>query len=244
MPGTLAYAGHPIAGALDRLFVAFVHIEWLVVTAVVQGAIHTAGVLAARAIELLLGVSGLAFAIFGSDDLGAQTAFLVSWGAVALFYLVVGGVLARRLRLADPAVRPPREARSIGARRLGFLLTVAASLTGLGAALNVLDTPTEHEYGPTVRVLGVIVIVCAWILLHVGYARFYSHWTQWRFPACAQPGIIEFLYFSFTVGVSFAASDVEVHSTALRWHVLVHSVISFFYNAIVLAVAISIIIGR
>jgi uncharacterized membrane protein len=44
--------------------------------------------------------------------------------------------------------------------------------------------------------------------------------------------------------VSFASSDVEVHGRALRWHVLVHSVISFFYNAVVLAVAVSVITGR
>ena len=33
-------------------------------------------------------------------------------------------------------------------------------------------------------------------------------------------------------------------SRQLRWHVMVHSVVAFFYNAIVLAVAVGIITGR
>jgi uncharacterized membrane protein len=78
----------------------------------------------------------------------------------------------------------------------------------------------------------------------LGYLRSYSHWTDWRFPDCPHPALVDFLYFSFTVGVSFAVSDVEVRSRALRWHVMVHSILSFFYNAIVLAVAINIITGR
>jgi uncharacterized membrane protein len=35
-----------------------------------------------------------------------------------------------------------------------------------------------------------------------------------------------------------------VQSRPLRWHVMVHSVLSFLYNAIVLAVAVGIITNR
>jgi uncharacterized membrane protein len=37
---------------------------------------------------------------------------------------------------------------------------------------------------------------------------------------------------------------VSVTSQAMRWHVMVHSVLSFFYNAVVLAVAIGILTGK
>jgi uncharacterized membrane protein len=54
----------------------------------------------------------------------------------------------------------------------------------------------------------------------------------------------DFLYFSFTLGTSFAASDVTVTSQAMRWHVMVHSILSFFYNTVVLAVAFGILTGK
>ncbi len=199
--------------------------------------------LATRGVELVLALSGLAFTVLGGEAQREQAKFLAAWGGVAVCYLFVGGLRARKLRLAS--IQEPSTQDAAG-RRIGFLLTVAASLTGLGAALDVLaaNGGDDADYGTLVRGLGVIVMVCAWMLLHVGYARFYEHWTQWRFPETPNPGLVDFLYFSFTVGVSFAASDVEVRSRALRWHVLVHSVISFFYNAIVLAVAVGILTGR
>ena len=65
-----------------------------------------------------------------------------------------------------------------------------------------------------------------------------------EFPRCAAPTATDFLYFSFTLGTSFAVSDVNVTAQTMRWHVMVHSVLSFFYNAIVLAVAIGLLTGK
>jgi uncharacterized membrane protein len=207
--------------------------------------VRVARLLLARGVELILALSGLAFTVFASEDEPGQAAFLGAWGAVAALYLLVGGLRVRRLRLVEPA-EPTGPPRGTAQRRIGFLMTVAASLTGLGAALDVLSAGggDDDEYGVLVRGLGVIVMGCAWMLLHAGYARFYAHWTEWRFPGTQRPGLVDFLYFSFTVGVSFATSDVEVRSRALRWHVMVHSVVSFFYNAIVLAIAVGIVTGR
>ena len=50
--------------------------------------------------------------------------------------------------------------------------------------------------------------------------------------------------FSFTLGTSFAASDVTVTSRTMRWHVMMHSILSFFYNTVVLAVAFGILTGK
>jgi uncharacterized membrane protein len=58
------------------------------------------------------------------------------------------------------------------------------------------------------------------------------------------PALVDDLYFSVTIGVSFAASDVDVRQRTLRWHVLVHSVASLFYNAVVLAIGVGILTGR
>jgi hypothetical protein len=204
------------------------------------------GSVVARLVETLLAVTGLGYTVFGSDDDVAEAIFLASWSTVAVTYLLVGGIRVRRQRFA-PVDEPPPPApwrRVLSGRRLTFFPAVAASLTGLGAALEVMYADNGTEYGGVITGLGVVVTICAWMLLSLGYARFYSHWTQWRFPDCPHPALVDFLYFSFTVGVSFAVSDVEVRSRALRWHVMVHSILSFFYNAIVLAVAINIITGR
>ncbi len=205
------------------------------------------GIATARGIELILGVSGLSYFFFGSEDDKWQAGFLATWSFIAFGYIVVGTWVVRRLRNTDPnQPQPPRSGwdHTKFGRRLGFLLTVAASITGLNAALSVLADHDDDTVGSLLSGLGVLAMICAWVLLHAGYARFYSFWTEFRFPSCPYPGPTDFLYFAFTVGVSFAASDVEVQGRVLRWHVMVHAVISFFYNAVVLAVAVGIITGK
>jgi hypothetical protein len=122
---------------------------------------------------------------FGSEREAAETLFLALWGTVAITYLAIGIVRVRKQRLLaeDEAALPAPE---LG-RRASFFVTVAASLTGLGAALDVLNASDETQYGPVVTGLGVIVVICAWLLLSFGYARFYSNWTEWRFPQTPQP---------------------------------------------------------
>jgi hypothetical protein len=194
-------------------------------------------------VEVGLASTGLWFTLFSSDDDTSIARFLAIWGSVATIYLIVGGTRVRRRAFADvDAPPPPLPAWStvLVGRRFGFLLTIGASLTGLSAALDALNGPDGNRRG-LVTGLSAWVMICAWLLLSVGYARFYSQWTQWRFPKTEHPQLGDFLYFSVTVAVSFATSDVEVQSHRLRWHVMVHSIISFFYNAIVLAVAVSII---
>jgi len=202
---------------------------------------------ATRAVEVTLAATGLGFTVLGGDDKETQTLFLGLWGTVAVGYLVVGGTHVRRQRGRDVPT-PEAGARwlpGLASRRFSFFFTVAASATGLGAALDVLYLGDESDIGALLRGLGVIVMICAWMLLHVGYAYYYTQWGgDLRFPNTASPQLIDYLYFAFTVGVAFATSDVEVRSRSLRWHVMVHSVVSFFYNAVVLAVAVAIITGR
>lgn len=86
-------------------------------------------------------------------------------------------------------------------------------------------------------------VVLSWVLLQTGFAQIYliadaaGDDEDLRFPDGAAPSILSYVYFSFTLGSSFATSDVEVVSTRMRRLVLIHSVVAFFYNALVVAVA-------
>ncbi len=199
-----------------------------------------------RAVEVVLAATGLGFTVLGGDDQRSEAVFLGLWSTVATCYLVVGGIRVRRQRGLDvpTPVAGARWLPGLASQRFSFFFTVAASITGLGTALNVLAHRDESEISALVTGLGVIVMICAWMLLHVGYAYYYARLGDLRFPDTPTPQLIDFLYFAFTIGVSFAVSDVEVCSRPLRWHVTVHSVVSFLYNAVVLAIAISIITGR
>jgi len=59
------------------------------------------------------------------------------------------------------------------------------------------------------------------------------------FPGNGEPGAWDFLYFAFVIGMTGQVSDVAVASTPLRRVVLAHAVVSFFYYAVILAVAVN-----
>jgi uncharacterized membrane protein len=60
------------------------------------------------------------------------------------------------------------------------------------------------------------------------------------FPSTDEPGAWEFLYFSFVVGMTAQTSDVDVMTTQLRRLTVLHSIVSFFYNTVIVALTVNI----
>lgn len=91
-------------------------------------------------------------------------------------------------------------------------------------------------------------IALSWTVLHAGFAEIYQvldSSTKEGEKGISFPdgtnSMLNYVYFSFTVAVSFATSDPTVVSVPVRRVVLIQSILSFFYNAIVVAVAIQVI---
>jgi uncharacterized membrane protein len=65
------------------------------------------------------------------------------------------------------------------------------------------------------------------------------HRGGFEFPGTPEPDYWDFLYFSFTAGMSFAASDVNVTSGAVRRVLMVQCLLSFVFNIGVIAFTIN-----
>ncbi|MFC0626751.1 DUF1345 domain-containing protein [Kribbella deserti] len=173
---------------------------------------------------------------------------LLVWNVLALVYLAVRLVRSFRLSPIDLAgwLNGP-----LAWRRARFVFTLLTSLIGIGCGLDIVATSNEDEVD-VARLLGAAaVVVLAWFILHFGYAERYA--LVYRrlapdrslvFPGTEVPAYLDFVYFAFTTGCSFAASDVEVRNRATRILVLTHSVLSFFYNTAILGIAVGVISGR
>jgi uncharacterized membrane protein len=51
---------------------------------------------------------------------------------------------------------------------------------------------------------------------------------------------LDFLYFAFVIGVSFQTGDIETRSAHMRGIALIQGILSFFFNAFVLALMVNI----
>jgi uncharacterized membrane protein len=173
---------------------------------------------------------------------------LILWETVAIGYMAIGFIVAWR---HDRTERTDAdEARAVV--RWMWIPPVLAAIVGANSAISALVARNDgtHDNAALVLVLAASIgIFLSWILLQLGFANAYQVITAasdrqvLRFPEDATPTTLDYLYFSFSIGTSFATSDVEIVGFRARRVALVHSIVAFFYNALVVAVAFQILQG-
>ncbi|MEV0334405.1 DUF1345 domain-containing protein [Nocardia sp. NPDC050717] len=182
-----------------------------------------------------LGVVWLAMYSWSGSGIG----LLLVWNLLAVAYMLAGWALLYRDLPRDPSADLDDW---IGPT--WFSTTMALVASGSGAAAGFIMIVARQGGGGDALAEGVAAatVLMSWLLLHTAFAQIYAraHYADGglEFPHCAWPQLTEFVYFSFTVGTSFAVSDVDVVNRAMRRRVVAHSVLSFFFNAAVVAIAI------
>jgi uncharacterized membrane protein len=132
-------------------------------------------------------------------------------------------------------------------------VTLVSLVLAISLAPEVRDLETDR--GVALAFLAALGVVSAWGILHTSYALHYAY-LYYRseespgglsFPGeqspKQNPKQRDFAYFAFTVGTSFAVSDVDVTDDAMRHAVLGHQILAFFYNTSILATVITIATG-
>lgn len=101
--------------------------------------------------------------------------------------------------------------------------------------------------------LGLVALTGSWLMIHTIYAFHYAHryyqseidpkpqGPGLKFPGKLPPDYFDFLYHSFVVGMTSQVSDVQVTSREMRRITLVHGVLSFGFNMLVLALSINVV---
>lgn len=189
---------------------------------------------------VVTGVLALASALWLVPDLvleiGAVTFFLV--------YLILSAI---RLPKLDAAYLRRHATETDEPVAVIFLVTLAAivvSLASLFFLLNREDGPAPIQLG-----LAFASVALGWLTIHTMAALHYAH-LYWRpsktetgrgldFPQTDAPGGFDFLYFSFVIGMTCQTSDVGIVSTSMRKVNLLHAVVSFFFNTVLVAVAVN-----
>ncbi|WP_299132521.1 DUF1345 domain-containing protein [uncultured Amaricoccus sp.] len=127
-------------------------------------------------------------------------------------------------------------------------LTAAAAGFGLASTFVVINSGQEKSAG--VLFLAMASVPVSWAMVHTLAAFHYANLYYARggdgdaagleFPGGdEEPGMLEFLYYSFVVGMTAQVSDVSVASHAQRKATLTHGIASFFYNTVLIALAVN-----
>lgn len=105
----------------------------------------------------------------------------------------------------------------------------------------------------TQALLSVISVVLSWFLIHTVFTLRYAHLFYLKlqkgqvkglsFPGGQDPDYTDFAYFSFTIGMTFQVSDIEIVSKEIRKLALLQGILSFVFNTAIIALSINLISG-
>jgi len=138
-----------------------------------------------------------------------------------------------------------------------FLFVIASSIMSLGAIIFLLMS-AKGKTGEGVAfpvILALASVLVSWWLVHTLFTLRYAH--LYYEPEHAQkpvggldfpgnekdPDYLDFVYFSFVIGMTFQVSDVEISSKRIRRLALFHALISFAFNTAIVALSINIVAG-
>jgi uncharacterized membrane protein len=134
------------------------------------------------------------------------------------------------------------------------LIGACASLFAVAFLLGTAKGTSGARLGEHVG-LAAFTVVDSWFLIHTVFTMHYAH-AYYRtedpdergrhgaglnFPGEEddEPDFIDFAYFAFVIGMTFQVSDVAISSKLIRRLSLVHALLSFLFNTVILALAIN-----
>lgn len=186
-----------------------------------------------------------------------MTRLLTAWNIAVWWYLLTMGWMMMRAdhhKVRTQALRQDERAELVlGALSVASVMSLVAIISQLSMLKSLSADEKLLHYGFTV-----ITLLGSWFLVGTLFCFHYAHmyYSATRDsaardsarPLCFPDGELhpdywDFLYFSFTIAVAVQTSDISVHTREMRKTVLGQSVLSFFFNLVILGLSINIAAG-
>ena len=196
---------------------------------------------------------------------GYTVPYLALVAGVDVFFIAY---LARTLA-AIPSFDAKRMRENAQSRdeSLWLVLAITLAAAALAVAL-VISLSSTRQRDAITTVLTLASLPLAWATIHAMMAWHYAH-MFWRksdggkdaeatvttdatpggyhggllFPGGKEPGARDFLYFSFIIGVAAQTADVSISSSRIRTISLVHSLVAFMFNTVLLAAVVNVVVS-
>ncbi|HEY5462037.1 MAG TPA: DUF1345 domain-containing protein [Hanamia sp.] len=138
-----------------------------------------------------------------------------------------------------------------------FIIVLISTLASfLAVLLLIISKKAGHNDTTMSLIIAIAGMLFSWFLIHtiftLRYAHIYygdhetnpnTHAGGLEFPGDSKPEYFDFAYFSFVLGMTFQVSDVQITSKRLRYLAMLHGLLSFGFNTIMIALTINLIAG-
>jgi uncharacterized membrane protein len=179
---------------------------------------------------------------------------LLGWSAGVMVYLALAWWLCERFDARRTRLRAQAQDEPSVVLLLLMLLATLACVTAITVMLQ-----QSRDLSGTERTLhvalSVVALIASWLFIQTIFAFHYAHryyheerrnepdGPGLQFPGGLDPDYFDFLYYAHVVGMTSQVSDVQVTSREMRRLTLAHSLLSFGFNMLILALSINVVAG-
>ncbi len=195
--------------------------------------------------------AGIAAFAASAPHRAARAPALIAWDAGGMVLLALAWTTIAR---ADARHTRERAGADDPGSTVVYVIVVGTSAASLLAATVLASMARglipELKHALMVQCLATVSV--AWVMTHTAFTFRYAH-LYYRedaegvggvtVPGNDAPTYFDFAYFAFTIGMCFQVSDFCVTSPQIRRAVLLHAVISFAYNSMILAFVLNLVFG-
>ncbi|WP_054310994.1 DUF1345 domain-containing protein [Mesorhizobium sp. 1M-11] len=186
-----------------------------------------------------------------------QLAIAYSIGADAFFLVYFGLMLARMPYLTAEHLRRKARVDDLPVFII-FAVTVAVIAVVVGSLFLIVND--DHKHSSAELLTSLISLPLGWLTIHTMAAFHYAH-VYWRdddevrdakgrpvrqpvggldFPGDKPPQGWDFFYFAIVIGMTAQTADTGVTTTRMRKLVILHSLITFLFNTVIVAAAVNV----
>ncbi|ODT78778.1 MAG: hypothetical protein ABS76_22660 [Pelagibacterium sp. SCN 64-44] len=173
------------------------------------------------------------------------------WGSCTFFALYLTLGLSRFARADADFLR--RNAVEEDAPPWALVIvTIAVIVASLASLFQMVAL---NDAGPLQLAATVMSVPLGWLTVHAMAAHHYAYEYYagasgdaggkggLDFPLKSAPDGVAFLYFAYVIGMTAQVADVNVSSRTMQKLVLLHGIFSFFFNTVILAAAVNVVVS-
>lgn len=203
---------------------------------------------------ICLGIATITYFVIQIEHLDLLTHVMIGWDTFSLCMIIMSWITFSIT--TSQQIRQQSNVQD-SSRTLIFMIILISTCASFLAVLLLMVTKKDYKNAETFHlIIAISGMILSWFLIHTIFTLRYAHIFYGddlenpkvhagglEFPDDKRPDFFDFAYFAFVLGMTFQVSDVQITSKRLRRLAMLHGLLSFGFNTIMIALTINLIAG-
>lgn len=191
-------------------------------------------------------VAAMLFVIF-STSLSINRSLLLAFNGGAALFLITMAVT-----MVHATADHMRQQAKLQDEGKWTVLALSLAVSGVSLAALYLELHGAKIHLLSDVILASASILLSWLFVATMFALHYAHsfylepepaQSRLIFPGTNAPDYWDFMYFSVVLSMACQVSDVQITDRVVRRTALLHGVVAFFFNVIIIAITVNVVAG-